>query len=586
MVNDGQDREAPHPPSSFPSGLAYQFPFQSHPGNPDPGAPSPYPRYGYTSSSARSWSRRSSIESMHTPGSPPSPLAARRRASLDMENGRRASFSIGPSYHHDDSPPTPSPSSFKPAFLSPTSRNSLSRPGSIIWSPPSQGRETDSPSASCTALALQNNVLTASKTPQPSTRLTQQLTSDDKPWCAKPSKYARRDSRISYGITVFCILLGILGAAATCFFGWTDTQTRLLTKTRLCPVLEDRFDSGSIDTAIWSREVASGWGSFNKEFHMTTNSDANSFVRNGQLYILPTLSSRSGIDLNGKTYSLPGCDSKSLPPWPGLRCGAVNNPLTRDAIPPVLSAKLTTRKSNKTITFSRGGRVSARVKFGKGDWLTGVVGLEPANGSPLEARIQVASARFNNPSYPAQGNNFVTSSLTYNPIPFVGSLEKALFGWWQLKRTSFSADFHTYTLEWGPVSAAKGGWMRVYIDDRLQATLSLSSLIGKNSFWGRGGYEGMKTTKNGTSDIIVSNPWGGRPGSAPFDGPFYLSLGVTAGGCDGWFPDNVGDKPWVDATSSALRDFTSRQFQWENTWPENEEERAMKVDSVGIWEGC
>ena len=32
---------------------------------------------------------------------------------------------------------------------------------------------------------------------------------------------------------------------------------------------------------------------------------------------------------------------------------------------------------------------------------------------------------------------------------------------------------------------------------------------------------------------------------------FYLIMNVAVGGTNGWFPDNVGDKPWLDKSDCA-----------------------------------
>jgi hypothetical protein len=31
---------------------------------------------------------------------------------------------------------------------------------------------------------------------------------------------------------------------------------------------------------------------------------------------------------------------------------------------------------------------------------------------------------------------------------------------------------------------------------------------------------------------------------------FYLIMDLAAGGTSGWFPDNVGNKPWYDGSAS------------------------------------
>ena len=119
-------------------------------------------------------------------------------------------------------------------------------------------------------------------------------------------------------------------------------------------------------------------------------------------------------------------------------------------------------------------------------------------------------ARGNGPSYPAQGSNFVRSSLNYGVLP---ALQTHIFGWWQSKRTSFSDDFHVYAVEWTP------DWMRFYVDSRLQAMMTLK-ITGKGgkSFFDRGKYP--PTAHNGSdTEVVVEDIWqqSGGSAAAPFD---------------------------------------------------------------------
>ena len=88
-----------------------------------------------------------------------------------------------------------------------------------------------------------------------------------------------------------------------------------------------------------------------------------------------------------------------------------------------------------------------------------------------------------------------------------------------------------------------------------------------------------KTAQNGSSEVVIdqiyttpSAPFDQRkrtyprysfpicasltpppPLSTPLfiDGPaFYLIINLSAGGTSGWFPDDVGNKPWYDTSSS------------------------------------
>ena len=62
---------------------------------------------------------------------------------------------------------------------------------------------------------------------------------------------------------------------------------------------------------------------------------------------------------------------------------------------------------------------------------------------------------------------------------------------------------------------------------------------------------------NGSTTIQTPNPWLNSTNAAPFDRPFYLIMNVAVGGTNGWFPDGVGDKPWIDASDSKRPFFSS-----------------------------
>jgi hypothetical protein len=93
---------------------------------------------------------------------------------------------------------------------------------------------------------------------------------------------------------------------------------------------------------------------------MATDSPTNSFVQDGKLYIIPTLTSDAiGKDavFNGYTYNLTGCTNEK---WQD--CGVVSNSTTGIVINPVQSARLTTRKSH-SIQF---GKVEVVAKIPRG----------------------------------------------------------------------------------------------------------------------------------------------------------------------------------------------------------------------------
>lgn len=76
---------------------------------------------------------------------------------------------------------------------------------------------------------------------------------------------------------------------------------------------------------------------------------------------------------------------------------------------------------------------------------------------------------------------------------------------------------------------------------------------------------------NGSQEIPVPDPWGLDNFAAPFDqrmshccrailmiyteltpSAFYLIMDLAVGGTNGWFPDNIGNKPWLDQSQSTL----------------------------------
>jgi hypothetical protein len=82
------------------------------------------------------------------------------------------------------------------------------------------------------------------------------------------------------------------------------------------------------------------------------------------------------------------------------------------------------------------------------------------------------------------------------------------------------------------------------------------------------------------------DPWSqtGRY-STPFDQDFYLILSLAVGGTNSYFPDNMDNKPWVDASTRAMYDFWQAKDKWLPTWGEGLN-RALQVKSVKMWQQC
>ena len=203
----------------------------------------------------------------------------------------------------------------------------------------------------------------------------------------------------------------------------------------------------------------------------------------------------------------------------------------------------------------------------------------------------------NSPSYPAQGVNFVRSTLTWGPLP---SLTSRLFGWQSLKRSTYTQQFHTYMLEWTE------NFIKIYVDSRLKnmVQLQIDSKQQSNGgfFWKRGNFP-LTAHNNTANEIVVPNPWmmvtvANATNAAPFNqrasfhfwctdktpdlvytihSAFYLVLDLAAGGTSGWFPDGLGNKPWFDESVFAMRDSASQQSTWRATWPDNDNELSFRM---------
>ncbi|KAF8525030.1 concanavalin A-like lectin/glucanase domain-containing protein [Hysterangium stoloniferum] len=385
----------------------------------------------------------------------------------------------------------------------------------------------------------------------------------EKPWLSTHDRW----STFGQWLTRLIFLLGVCAAGAICFFDVSSIPKL----GNVCLVFDDEFNS--LDTNTWQREVAVGdFG--NGEFQWYTANDNNSFVQNGKLYIVPTLTSDSigeNAVLNGGKIDLGNaCTAVN-----STGCTAIGDSSAGTVINPVQSARLTTRMSH-AIQY---GRVEVKAKMPKGDWLWPAIWMLPSNDTygqwPMSGEIDIAESKGNGMDYPAQGSNFVSSALHWGPTSTIDAWTNT-WGWIQQRRASYADEFHTYALEWNHE------FMRFYIDSKTVSSLQVN--FKKESLFDRGKFPQIIT--DGANQVVLKNPWQGRGNNAPFDQPFYLILNVAVGGTNGWFPDGVGNKPWVDQSATAMRDFATQQQTWSKTWPQDITQRAMIIDSVKMWRTC
>ncbi|KAF9448411.1 glycoside hydrolase family 16 protein [Macrolepiota fuliginosa MF-IS2] len=409
----------------------------------------------------------------------------------------------------------------------------------------------------------------------------------EKPWISTRDPYARLAYFLTYGV----MLLGVAAGAIRCWISWHDTP---VLPGNLCMVMDEDFDSADGifgENGKFFREVdMSGFG--NGEFEMTTSSDNNSYVRNGHLYITPTLTSDAiGADavVDGHIFNITDCTfnitqglgyTSSIPQFVNTSaigmdqafdadgyyraCSAVSNATSGQIINPVQSARISTKKT-ASIKY---GRVEVVAKIPKGSFWPAIWMLPVDNkygAWPLSGEIDIMESRGNGIRYPKQGSNYVRGSLNWGPVSFLNRVWQT-YGWWTQRRTSYGDDFHTFALEWTE------DFIRIYVDTRLHHLLDLRI---KESFWNRGDFP--RVVQNGSEAVILTNPWSNGSNSAPFDQPFYLIMNVAVGGTNGWFPDGSGDKPWLDGSNTAMGDFWRSKNQWSPTWSDDPEDRSLVV---------
>ena len=322
--------------------------------------------------------------------------------------------------------------------------------------------------------------------------------------------------------------------------------------------LDEEFNT--LNFSLWQHEITMSGGG-NWEFEYYTNNRTNSYVRDGILYLRPTLT-EDDIGLNnvrnGFTMDLWGgspADRCTQPQFYGCfrTSGAGGNYLN-----PVKSARIRTVQGFNFMY----GHVEIRAKMPRGDWLWPAIWMLPTHNEygdwPASGEIDIVESRGNPPSYPPGGRDTFGSTLHWGPSwsEDLWSKTHAIH-----KTKDLSEDFHVYGLIWNET------YFGTYFDDESNIVLSMPI---NETFWSLGGWPSPPWT----------NPWTGAGKNAPFDRNFYLILNVACGGTNSYFPDGNG-KPWSNTDPHAVNAFTDAKNQWYPTW--DGENAAMQVDYVKVW---
>ncbi|KAJ3128525.1 hypothetical protein HK098_004155 [Nowakowskiella sp. JEL0407] len=363
----------------------------------------------------------------------------------------------------------------------------------------------------------------------------------------------------------FGIVIGILLSGLYTFW-----KVKSIPSNKYCLVMEDNFDQFDLNT--WEHEISLG-GFGNGQFEYTTNSSKNSFVSDGKLYIVPTLTQTdfNGQELyNGFTLNLTDAGCVSSTPWKD--CWITSNSTNNTILPPIQSARLTTKKSH-SIKY---GKVEVRAKMPVGDWMWPAIWMFPRDSKygdwPASGEIDIIESRGNSPLYSEGGNNMFLSTLHWGLIPLFDRYKDTSSKKFR-QHGNLNDKFHTYGMEWTP------DYLLTWIDSPLNVNLYVAF---NHPFFKRGNFD--LAFPNGTE---AKNPgWSSEPGKpSPFDQEFFVILDVAVGGTNGYFPDGIGKKPWIDSSPTARYDFWQARDTWLKTWS-NDREKMMVVDYVKMWKMC
>ncbi|KAF5364853.1 hypothetical protein D9757_012749 [Collybiopsis confluens] len=341
--------------------------------------------------------------------------------------------------------------------------------------------------------------------------------------------------RISAILPHTLIFIGLGLGVLQCVLTYVDVSTKRMDRQSLCLVMEEDFSGGE--------DEVFGEGGRNGGFEMTTASSKNSYIKNGILYLAPTLTEEeigrdNVLGLNGPyTYNMTSCTFDTTAPNSGYipdpkgtgakvfdygayyaACSATSNTTSGTVVNPVQSARIST-----LINAKQGGNRSVRygrLRFGRRCLLA--LWMLPMNNTygswPRSGEIDIVGSRGNGLEYTAHGANYVQGALNWGPTPELNSVSKS-YSWWSDKRVPFSRDFHTYVVEWTT------SFLRIYVDTRLHTLLEYQF---NQPFFQKGDYP--DTTVNSTTGQVQSlqdprvDPTTGQPKesakgrwSAPFD---------------------------------------------------------------------
>ncbi|KAJ8877933.1 hypothetical protein PR048_022392 [Dryococelus australis] len=317
------------------------------------------------------------------------------------------------------------------------------------------------------------------------------------------------------------------------------------------------------------------WLLQNWEFELYYNNRSNSYVKDGKLYITPTLTADHYGEafLSSGTISLYGgapADACTNPSDYGCsRTGTATNVLN-----PVESARI---RSINSFRFKY-GKLEIKAKMSAGDWLwpgalcVAVAGLwllplrNEYSTWPASGEIDLAESRGNAGLTQGGldiGTEHVGSTLQFGPYSGLnsyqtGALRQVLvFRSWLrqgLPPLPDGVDPRYRLLAYESPACTlfnTDGLTKCLVPDHIKFSLDGAEMgtvaPPSGGFWELGQF----SAANPSAD----NPWRGGTKMAPFDQEFYILLNVACGGVNGYFPDdatNPRGKPWLNTSPKVI----------------------------------
>jgi len=334
-------------------------------------------------------------------------------------------------------------------------------------------------------------------------------------------------------------------------------------------IFQDEFNK--LDFSVWEHELTlAGDGNFC--FQQYANNRTNSYVKNGILYLKPTLT--SAIIGEGAVAGNPSTTIDLAALEPAMQCtgdafwGRTRTSTSDNYLNPIQSAALRTAHS-----FSfKYGRVEVKAKLPRGDWLWPAIWLLPRWSEygqwPMSGEIDIMESRGNAPGYPYHGSDYIGSTLHWGPYYPQDPFDKTRVEYQLPAGQSFADAFHIFGLYWDSTG------LYTYVDNDSNKVLKVNwtaPTTSNNYFYDLGQFD---------QKLHAANPWAYSSKGAPFDQEFYIILDVAVGGAINYFYEDA-NRPWKN-DQFAMKDFWNARSQWLPTW--KGEDAAMQVDYVRVWQ--